>query len=50
MAGASERNNGIVGSGFFHLRAATRRKAFMVDMWLRQHQGTLSYYPDVLLV
>lgn len=53
MAGASERHNRIAGNVFFHLRAATRGKtckAFMADMKLRQHHGTLYYYPDVMLV
>ena len=53
MAGASERHNRIAGNAFFHLRAATRGKickAFMADMKLRQHHGTLYYYPDVMLV
>ena len=53
MAGASERHNRIAGNVFFHLRAATRGKTcktFMADMKLRQRQGTLYYYPDVMLV
>lgn len=53
MAGASERHNRIAGNLFFHLRGATRGKtcrAFMADMKLRQLQGTLYYYPDVMLV
>jgi len=53
MAGASERHNRISGNIFFHLRAATRGKtcrAFMADMKLRLAQGTLFYYPDVMLV
>lgn len=53
MAGASERHNRIAGNVFFHLRAATRGKtcrAFMADMKLRQAEGQLYYYPDVMLV
>lgn len=53
MAGASERHNRIALNIAFHLRAATRGKtckAFMADMKLRQRQGTLYYYPDVMLV
>lgn len=53
MAGASERHNRIALNIAFHLRLATRGKtcrAFMADMKLRQLQGTLYYYPDVMLV
>jgi Uma2 family endonuclease len=53
MAGASERHNRITGNLFFHLRAATRGKicrVFASDMKLRQAQGALFYYPDVMLV
>lgn len=53
MAGASERHNQIALNIAFHLRAATRGtvcKTFMADMRLRQLQGALYYYPDVMLV
>ncbi len=53
MAGASERHNRIALNIAFHLRAATRGKtcrAFMADMKLRQAEGALFYYPDVMLV
>ncbi|MHB1359002.1 MAG: Uma2 family endonuclease [Rhodocyclaceae bacterium] len=53
MAGASERHNRIALNIAFHLRAATRGKtcrAFMADMKLRQAEGALYYYPDVMLV
>ncbi len=53
MAGASERHNQIALNIAFHLRSVTRGKScktFMADMRLRQMQGTLYYYPDVMLV
>lgn len=53
MAGASERHNQIALNIAFHLRFVTRGKScktFVADMRLRQMQGTLYYYPDVMLV
>lgn len=53
IAGASERYNQIALNTAFHLRAATRGtscKTLMADMRLRQMQGTLYYYTDVMLV